>query len=108
MQTICLYNDQIYYSLLCRLKILNFLTIIFSFHRFLENKEDIAKLCKCFAGLWSLDDEEIIKTAIEKPESFVLKPQREGGGLYVHLHMHIISYCFLNMLFVYREQHLWP
>ncbi|KAL6842040.1 hypothetical protein ACP4OV_028019 [Aristida adscensionis] len=48
--------------------------------RFLENKEDIAKLRKCFAGLWSLDDEEIIKTAIEKPESFVLKPQREGGG----------------------------
>nr|CAB3466053.1 unnamed protein product [Digitaria exilis] len=48
--------------------------------RFLENKEDIAKLRKCFAGLWSLDDEEIIKTAIEKPELFVLKPQREGGG----------------------------
>ncbi|KAL6623314.1 hypothetical protein ACP70R_033193 [Stipagrostis hirtigluma subsp. patula] len=48
--------------------------------RFLENKEDIAKLRKCFAGLWSLDDAEIIKTAIEKPELFVLKPQREGGG----------------------------
>ncbi|CAN6329254.1 unnamed protein product [Urochloa humidicola] len=48
--------------------------------RFLENKEDIAKLRKCFAGLWSLDDEGIIKTAIEKPELFVLKPQREGGG----------------------------
>ncbi|KAL6643659.1 hypothetical protein ACP70R_018425 [Stipagrostis hirtigluma subsp. patula] len=48
--------------------------------RFLENKEEIAKLRKCFAGLWSLDDEEIIKTAIEKPELFVLKPQREGGG----------------------------
>ncbi|RLN29822.1 glutathione synthetase, chloroplastic-like isoform X1 [Panicum miliaceum] len=48
--------------------------------RFLENKEAIAKLRKCFAGLWSLDDEEIVKTAIEKPELFVLKPQREGGG----------------------------
>jgi len=48
--------------------------------RFLENKEEIAKLRKCFAGLWSLDDEEIVKTAIEKPELFVLKPQREGGG----------------------------
>ncbi|CAN6356316.1 unnamed protein product [Urochloa humidicola] len=48
--------------------------------RFLENKDDIAKLRKCFAGLWSLDDEGIIKTAIEKPELFVLKPQREGGG----------------------------
>ncbi|KAK3136676.1 hypothetical protein QOZ80_5BG0440820 [Eleusine coracana subsp. coracana] len=48
--------------------------------RFLDSKEEIAMLRKCFAGLWSLDDEEIIKTAIEKPELFVLKPQREGGG----------------------------
>ncbi|EEC80008.1 hypothetical protein OsI_21667 [Oryza sativa Indica Group] len=47
--------------------------------RFLNNKEDIAKLRKCFAGLWSLDNEEIVKTAIEKPDLFVLKPQREGG-----------------------------
>ncbi|KXG23586.1 glutathione synthetase, chloroplastic [Sorghum bicolor] len=48
--------------------------------RFLESKEEIDKVRKCFAGLWSLDDEEIIKTAVEKPELFVLKPQREGGG----------------------------
>ncbi|CAH2044550.1 unnamed protein product [Thlaspi arvense] len=48
--------------------------------RFLDNEEDIAKLRKCFAGLWSLDDPEIIKKAIEKPELFVMKPQREGGG----------------------------
>ncbi|KAG8048838.1 hypothetical protein GUJ93_ZPchr0009g783 [Zizania palustris] len=48
--------------------------------RFLENKEQIAKICKCFAGLWSLDDEEIVKSAIQNPELFVLKPQREGGG----------------------------
>ncbi|KAL1214893.1 Glutathione synthetase [Cardamine amara subsp. amara] len=48
--------------------------------RFLDNKEDIAKLMKCFAGLWSLDDPEIVKKAIEKPELFVMKPQREGGG----------------------------
>jgi len=61
-----------------------FVTIICSFDRFLENKEEIAKLRKCFAGLWSLDDEEIVKTAIEKPELFVLKPQREGGDLYLH------------------------
>ncbi|KAH0454340.1 hypothetical protein IEQ34_016264 [Dendrobium chrysotoxum] len=47
--------------------------------RFLED-EDAAKLRKCFAGLWSLDDSEIVKTAIERPELFVLKPQREGGG----------------------------
>lgn len=47
--------------------------------RFLE-AEDVAKLRKCFAGLWSLDDSEITKHAIERPELYVLKPQREGGG----------------------------
>ncbi|XP_015570610.2 glutathione synthetase, chloroplastic [Ricinus communis] len=48
--------------------------------RFLENKDDISKLRKCFAGLWSLDDLDIINRAIERPELFVMKPQREGGG----------------------------
>ncbi|PPD97434.1 hypothetical protein GOBAR_DD05550 [Gossypium barbadense] len=47
--------------------------------KFLESKEDIAKLRKCFAGLWSLVDSDITKKAIEKPELFVMKPQREGG-----------------------------
>ncbi|KAJ9682089.1 hypothetical protein PVL29_018126 [Vitis rotundifolia] len=47
---------------------------------FLENNDDIAKLRKCFAGLWGLDDSNIIKDAIERPEFFVMKPQREGGG----------------------------
>jgi len=46
---------------------------------FLDNKEDIAKLCKSFVGLWSLDNEGIVRSAIEKPDLFVLKPQREGG-----------------------------
>ncbi|RZC52397.1 hypothetical protein C5167_020817 [Papaver somniferum] len=49
--------------------------------RFMEDKDDIAKLRKCFAGLWSLDDTNVMKDAIERPESFVLKPQREGGRL---------------------------
>ncbi|KAK3200353.1 hypothetical protein Dsin_023768 [Dipteronia sinensis] len=48
--------------------------------RFLDNKEDIAKVRKCFAGLWSLDDSEIVSHAIEKPKLYVMKPQREGGG----------------------------
>lgn len=48
--------------------------------RFLDNKDDIAKVRKCFAGLWSLDDTEVILDAIEKPELYVMKPQREGGG----------------------------
>ncbi|KAF6145213.1 hypothetical protein GIB67_041408 [Kingdonia uniflora] len=55
---------------------------VFACHvsRFLENKDDIAQLRKSFAGLWSLDDSTVINVAIERPELFVLKPQREGGG----------------------------
>lgn len=48
--------------------------------RFLDKNEDIAKVRRCFAGLWSLDDSEIIKDAIERPGLYVMKPQREGGG----------------------------
>lgn len=48
--------------------------------RFLENKDGIAKLRACFAGLWSLDDSNAVKNAIEQPGAFVMKPQREGGG----------------------------
>ncbi|XP_022951296.1 glutathione synthetase, chloroplastic-like isoform X1 [Cucurbita moschata] len=48
--------------------------------RFLDNKEDIAKIRRCFAGLWSLDDKDIVRKAIEAPDLFVMKPQREGGG----------------------------
>nr|XP_009592810.1 glutathione synthetase, chloroplastic [Nicotiana tomentosiformis]XP_016503442.1 PREDICTED: glutathione synthetase, chloroplastic [Nicotiana tabacum] len=48
--------------------------------RFLENKEAIAKLRKCFAGLWSLDESNTVKDAIERPGLYVMKPQREGGG----------------------------
>ncbi|KAF8665999.1 hypothetical protein HU200_054088 [Digitaria exilis] len=54
--------------------------------RFLDNKEDISKLRRSFAGLWSLDNEEIVKSAIEKPDLFVLKPQREGGGNNIYGH----------------------
>ncbi|KAL6570014.1 Glutathione synthetase [Orobanche minor] len=48
--------------------------------RFLENKDDIAKVRKCFAGLWSLEASDIVKDAIERPGLYVMKPQREGGG----------------------------
>ncbi|CAJ1960908.1 unnamed protein product [Sphenostylis stenocarpa] len=48
--------------------------------RFVENKDHVAKLRACFAGLWSLEDSDIVKKAIESPELFVMKPQREGGG----------------------------
>ncbi|XP_042518439.1 glutathione synthetase, chloroplastic-like [Macadamia integrifolia] len=48
--------------------------------RFIENEDDIEKLRKCFAGLWDLDDSNAVKNAIKRPELFVIKPQREGGG----------------------------
>jgi hypothetical protein len=67
---------------------------LFCPYRFLESKEEIDKVRKCFAGLWSLDDEEIIKTAVEKPELFVLKPQREGGGSYP------LTYAYHFLLFL--------
>nr|CAB3492128.1 unnamed protein product [Digitaria exilis] len=61
-------------------------SLVSELHRFLDNKEDISKLRRSFAGLWSLDNEEIVKSAIEKPDLFVLKPQREGGGNNIYGH----------------------
>ena len=60
------------------------------YNRFLDNKEDIAKLRRCFAGLWSLDDSKVISDAIEKPELYVMKPQREGGGITINLQIDYI------------------
>lgn len=64
--------------------------------RFLDNAEDIAKLRNCFAGLWSLYDADAVKSAIEKPDLFVLKPQREGGGYVLHPSL----YCLLCFQFL--------
>lgn len=44
------------------------------------------RLSLCNPGLWGLDDLDdpdtaaVLQEAIEHPERFVLKPQREGGG----------------------------
>ncbi|KAG6585761.1 Glutathione synthetase, chloroplastic, partial [Cucurbita argyrosperma subsp. sororia] len=67
--------------------------------RFLDNKEDIAKIRKCFTGLWSLDDKDIVNKAIETPDLFIMKPQREGGGRFHHL---------LNFLIVIRLNSFLP
>ncbi|XP_024545766.1 glutathione synthetase, chloroplastic isoform X1 [Selaginella moellendorffii] len=51
--------------------------------RFVQDKNAAKIIRECFAGLWGLDSEEchdIINKAIQQPELFVLKPQREGGG----------------------------
>lgn len=54
--------------------------------RFMKKEEEVVALRDMFAGLWSLDDpsdpttQEIMQQALDEPHTFVLKPQREGGG----------------------------
>jgi len=54
--------------------------------RFVKEKESVASLRGCFAGLWSLDVREggdvsgAIEAARKNPSHYVIKPQREGGG----------------------------
>ncbi|KZS15426.1 Glutathione synthetase [Daphnia magna] len=52
--------------------------------RIFDNAEKVAKLRDVFTGLYSLDLNEegdrAAEMAIENPEKYVLKPQREGGG----------------------------
>lgn len=70
------------------------------FNRFIENKDQVATLRKCFAGLWSLDNEEIVRTAMDKPELYVLKPQREGGGVIFALNPNFDKYIRTTALMV--------
>jgi hypothetical protein len=76
--------------------------------RFVASAGDVATLRGCFAGLWSLDDPTeastatIITAAIKDADSYVLKPQREGGGnnLYGVLprpaHVGVPVFCLLG------------
>ena len=58
---------------------------------FVDSIEDLTALLECFAGLYNLDIinqsdsiikevENIKKKVLASPSSFVMKPQREGGG----------------------------
>ncbi|CAG8474238.1 16335_t:CDS:2 [Acaulospora colombiana] len=53
-------------------------------HRYIANPQEVEKLRSCFTGLYSLDSspegEKTVKAALENPERYVMKPQREGGG----------------------------
>ncbi|KAG5681014.1 hypothetical protein PVAND_010480 [Polypedilum vanderplanki] len=53
-------------------------------NRFLSNETDIQKVQEIFTGLYSLDKkeggDEVVDMVLKNPESFVMKPQREGGG----------------------------
>lgn len=55
--------------------------------RFSRSEADAGIMRDCFAGLWGLDvlntdveAQHAVQDAINNPESYVLKPQREGGG----------------------------
>ncbi|KAJ3159451.1 hypothetical protein HDU86_001769 [Geranomyces michiganensis] len=52
--------------------------------RFMKNASDASLLRQSFTGLYELDDSpaghQAAKLALEHPERFVMKPQREGGG----------------------------
>ncbi|KAL3131092.1 hypothetical protein ABBQ38_000403 [Trebouxia sp. C0009 RCD-2024] len=54
--------------------------------RFVDDPNKIKALRDCFAGLWGLDDLDepetaaVLQEALQEPDRFVLKPQREGGG----------------------------
>lgn len=52
--------------------------------RFLKDQEHVDSISKVFTGLYPLDDSDAGKAALaavlKNPASFVLKPQREGGG----------------------------
>ena len=50
--------------------------------RFVGEDDAVRSLRASFAGLWSLEGEDnpARAMAMERPDAFVLKPQREGGG----------------------------
>ena len=55
--------------------------------RFLTDDNVVDELASTFMGLYSLDVDSPHTAAIERalhdPDHFVMKPQREGGGLHV-------------------------
>ncbi|CAG8688162.1 24243_t:CDS:10 [Cetraspora pellucida] len=72
------------YQLVGAKKIQQVLAIPGVLEKYISNPSDITKLRSCFTGLYPLDSspegEAAAKLALEHPERFVMKPQREGGG----------------------------
>ncbi|RIB03504.1 glutathione synthase [Gigaspora rosea] len=72
------------YQLVGAKKVQQVLAVPGVLERYISNPSDVTKLRSCFAGLYPLDSspegETAAKLALESPERFVMKPQREGGG----------------------------
>ncbi len=58
--------------------------------RYFDDKQKIEQIRGIFTGLYSLDNDEqgnkAFNAAMENPDRFVLKPQREGGGNNIYGH----------------------
>lgn len=79
--------------------------------RFVSDPAQVKAISYIFTGLFSLDDtpegHAAIAMAINDPERYVLKPQREGGGNNVYgadipEALNVIVYLFLDILFINR------
>lgn len=75
---------SIYYHLAGTKKVQQALARPEMLKRFIDDDKKISLIKEIFTGLYSLDKDEhgeaAVKMAIENPELYVLKPQREGGG----------------------------
>ncbi|KAI8913531.1 glutathione synthase [Gorgonomyces haynaldii] len=72
------------YHLVGSKKVQQILAMPNQLERFVSDPAHLSKLRKCFTGLYPLDQTkegiDAYNEALKRPQDFVLKPQREGGG----------------------------
>ncbi|XP_044263862.1 glutathione synthetase-like isoform X2 [Tribolium madens] len=83
-RSLAIKSPSIHYHLAGTKKVQQTLAKPGALDQFLNDPSKVEKVKQIFAGLYSLDFDELgeqaIQMAIDDPERFVLKPQREGGG----------------------------
>lgn len=83
-RSLAIKSPSIHYHLSGTKKVQQTLARPGALEKFLNDPSKIEKVKEIFTGLYSLDfddlGEQAIQMAIDDPERFVLKPQREGGG----------------------------
>ncbi|EFA06494.1 Glutathione synthetase-like Protein [Tribolium castaneum] len=83
-RSLAIKSPSIHYHLAGTKKVQQTLAKPGALEQFLSDPVKVEKVKQIFAGLYSLDFDELgeqaIQMAIDDPERFVLKPQREGGG----------------------------
>lgn len=73
-------SPTIHYHLAGTKKVQQALASPGALERYFDDKKKIEQIRGIFTGLYSLDNEKAFQAAMNKPETYVLKPQREGGG----------------------------